>query len=65
MRRKRIIGQRVGLTLFVASLGGGASAQMVATDESLANLQRLSIEELANLQITSVSKQPQALEHFP
>jgi hypothetical protein len=37
----------------------------VATDESLANLQRLSIEELANLQITSVSKQPQALEHFP
>jgi iron complex outermembrane receptor protein len=42
---------------------GGASAQSVALAAN--DLSRLSIEELANLEVTSVSKHPESLAHAP
>ncbi|HEX5279676.1 MAG TPA: TonB-dependent receptor [Micropepsaceae bacterium] len=46
------------------ALPPAARAQAVAAD-SIENLQRLSIEELANLQVTSVSKVPESLSDAP
>lgn len=43
---------------------GAAWAQTLAAD-SIESLQRLSIEELANLEVTSVSKMPESLHEAP
>jgi iron complex outermembrane recepter protein len=43
---------------------GAARAQTLAAD-SIENLQRLSIEQLANLQVTSVAKVPESLRDAP
>jgi len=53
-----------GLGLGATGMGGGAAAQ-TATAVSAADLGRLSIEELATLEITSVSKKPQPLNEAP
>lgn len=46
------------------TITGVAKAQVLAAD-SIENLQRLSIEQLANLQVTSVSKVPESLRDAP
>lgn len=71
MRRKFTICARQSVILLMCTglfgsltITGVAKAQTLAAD-SIENLQRLSIEQLANLQVTSVSKVPESLSDAP
>lgn len=51
--------------MFGALTVPGAGWAQTLADDSIESLQRLSIEELANLQVTSVSKIPESLHEAP
>jgi iron complex outermembrane receptor protein len=53
-----------GIAGLLAAVPGAAAAQTAPSD-SIQELQRLSIDELANIQITSVSKMPESLQNAP
>src|SRR3546814_736144 len=50
---------------FIAAVGMAATPASAARIQSVEDLGRLSIEELANIKVTSVSKRPQALSRAP
>src|SRR5699024_3798591 len=57
-------GAGIVVVIAVSAIGAAASAS-AAVPRSVKNLRRLSIEELSNLEITSVSKRPEPLSRAP
>jgi iron complex outermembrane receptor protein len=58
-------GPRLHRAAILGLLAGLATGISVASAQSITDLQRLSIEELANIQISSVSKAPEPLSDAP
>ncbi len=61
----RLAAGSIGAVALIFSLNTSARAEGDASDQSVAQLQELSIEDLGNIQITSVSKTPESLSDAP
>ena len=61
----RLAGVRAGACLAGICAAAPAAAQLVASNDPVNQLSRMSLEELANVEVTSVSKQSQSLSSAP